>query len=111
MIPRHSDGGLILGGFLQPKDSRVQPDLSLRKDILNRVNVITRNAFTSINLDRDIVKDIVGFRPARKGGIRLERAGNVIHAYGLAGLGYLYAFGVAEKVCVLVQEITSTAKL
>ncbi|KAF7544309.1 hypothetical protein G7Z17_g10055 [Cylindrodendrum hubeiense] len=111
VIPRASDGGVILGGVTQPGDSRVQPDLDLRTDILKRVNSMTNGAFSWVDLKRDVVKDIVGFRPSRKGGIRVEREGNIVHAYGLSGLGYLYAFGIAEKVRDLVVNKPPSAKL
>lgn len=110
VIPRPSDGGVILGGVTQPGDKRVQPDLDLRADILRRVNTMTNRAFSWVDLKHDVVKDIVGFRPSRRGGIRVEREGNIIHAYGLSGLGYLYAFGVAEKVRDLMK-IRRSAKL
>ncbi|KAM5517509.1 FAD dependent oxidoreductase [Fusarium oxysporum f. sp. phaseoli] len=111
MIPRPSDGGVILGGFSQPGDRWIEPDPSLRRDILDRVNAMTKNAFLSIDLGRDVVRDIVVFRPARSSGIRPEREGHVIHAYGLFGLGYLYAFGVAERIRDLVGEMAPVAKL
>lgn len=98
VIPRPSDEHVILGGVTQPGDKRIQPDLDLRADILRRANTMTNGAFSWVDIKHDVVKDIVGFRPSRRGGIRVEREGNIIYAYGLSGLGYLYAFGVAEKV-------------
>ncbi|KAF4212387.1 hypothetical protein CNMCM8980_003907 [Aspergillus fumigatiaffinis] len=111
VIPRASDGGVILGGVLQPNDTRVLPDLSLRSDILSRVNAITNGAFSWVDPERDVANDIVGFRPSRKGGFRLERERNTIHAYGFGGLGYLYAFGIAGKVRDMVTDTTTKAKL
>lgn len=59
----------------------------------------------------DVVKDIVGRRPAREGGFRLQaetigvvgvdgnrRTGNVVHAYGMGGRGVELSWGVAEDV-------------
>lgn len=102
-IPRASDGGVILGGVSQPSNKQIQPDKSLRLDILKRVNSMTNGKFQWLDLEKH-GEDIVGFRPAREGGMRVEREGDVVHAYGVAGLGYLYAFGVAEKVRGLVEE-------
>jgi glycine/D-amino acid oxidase-like deaminating enzyme len=101
-IPRSSDGGIILGGVSQPSNTQTQPDRSLRPDILRRVNEMTNGKFDWVNLERH-GEDIVGFRPAREGGLRVEREGDVVHAYGVGGLGYLYAFGVAERVKELVE--------
>ncbi|KPM43757.1 hypothetical protein AK830_g2731 [Neonectria ditissima] len=111
VIPRASDGGVILGGVTQPGDSRVHPDLSLRSDILTRVNSTINGTFSTLDLNRDVVKDIVGFRPSRIGGIRVERVGNVVHAYGFSGLGYLFAFGAAKKVRDLILQTPVLAKL
>jgi hypothetical protein len=63
---------------------------------------MTNGKFDWVNLERH-GEDIVGFRPAREGGLRVEREGDVVHAYGVGGLGYLYAFGVAERVKELVE--------
>jgi D-amino-acid oxidase len=67
--------------------------------------------------------DIVGRRPTRHGGIRLEReevpAGSikglqddaarlVVHAYGLGGRGYELSWGVAEEVLELVKQRVSS---
>jgi hypothetical protein len=67
---------------------------------------MTGNSFDWVDLERDVVRDIVGFRPARTGGPRVERVGKIVHAYGVGGLGYLFAFGVAAKVGDLVQTAT-----
>lgn len=101
-IPRPSDGGVILGGVTQRENTSSIPDPGLRPDILTRVNELTNGRFKWVDLDRH-GRDIVGFRPAREGGLRCERVGDVVHAYGVGGLGYVYAFGVAEKVVGLVD--------
>lgn len=59
--------------------------------------------------DLRVIHDIVGRRPTRKGGMRLEKetvAGNkcVIHAYGLGGRGYELSWGVADRVAKLLTE-------
>jgi D-amino-acid oxidase len=101
-IPRASDGGIILGGVSQPSNTQTTPDRSLRSDILRRVNTMTNGRFEWVDLEKH-GEDIVGFRPARVDGLRVEREGDAVHAYGVGGLGYLYAFGVAEKVRSLVE--------
>lgn len=99
-IPRISAGGVILGGVSQVSNDTTV-DQGLKKDILRRVNRITGNAFDWVDVERD-VKDIVGFRPGRRGGIRVEREGDVVHAYGGGSLGYVYAFGMASRVRDLI---------
>lgn len=61
-----------------------------------------------------VVRDIVGRRPTRHGGPRIEaeeikpeedKAGKVVvHAYGLGGRGYELSWGVAEEVLELVEK-------
>ncbi|KAI7160241.1 hypothetical protein KC349_g3652 [Hortaea werneckii] len=100
-IPRQSSRGIVLGGVSEQHNVSPEVDPSTRLDIMKRVNRMTKGMFDWVNLEKDIRLDIVGFRPARHGGMRLEREGDVIHAYGVGGLGYLYAFGVAEQVKLL----------
>lgn len=103
VIPRAS-GGVILGGVSQPGNFAVDPDMALRTDILERVNSMTKGEFGWVDTDRDVSRDIVGFRPARKGGVRVEREGNIIHAYGAGSLGYVYSWGMANQVLGLVKN-------
>jgi glycine/D-amino acid oxidase-like deaminating enzyme len=102
-IPRPSDGGIILGGVSQRANTSIDPDLGLRPDILKRVNRMTDGRFDWVDLENP-GRDIVGFRPAREGGLRCVREGDVVHAYGVGGLGYVYAFGIAERVVDLVED-------
>ncbi|KAG2005313.1 hypothetical protein GB937_008856 [Aspergillus fischeri] len=101
-IPRMYSGGVIIGGVSQEGDTDERVNLATRTDILRRMNLVTRGRFGSVDLNKHVVKDLVGFRPSRKGGYRLEREGGVIHAYGFNTLGYTYSYGVALKVRELV---------
>ena len=103
-IPRMFTGGVIIGGIAEEGSTNVQVDQSLKRDILRRVNHITDDAFKDVDL-QNVLKDIVGFRPGRTGGVRVEREGNVIHAYGFGGSGYCYSVGVAEKVTSLIKSL------
>ncbi|KAG0650011.1 D-amino-acid oxidase [Hyphodiscus hymeniophilus] len=108
VIPRMGSGGVIMGGIKSDRlDAEV--DVELKNGILKRVNRITNGAFK--DLDVSSVTDIVGFRPGRKGGLRVEREGDIVHAYGVEGAGYIYSFGVAEKVRELIDIDTIKAKL
>lgn len=55
-----------------------------------------------------MLRDIVGIRPQREGGVRIEKevlgGQKVVHAYGVAGGGYIFSWGLARKVCHLVEE-------
>ncbi|KAI2864995.1 hypothetical protein CBS76997_10984 [Aspergillus niger] len=98
VIPRKPSGGVILGGVSQPGDTTIQVDQGLRKDILDRVNRISKGAFEWVDLSTDVDLDIVGLRPAREGGLFVERKGSVVHAYGAGAWGYVYSLGVAKRV-------------
>lgn len=100
VIPRPGSGGVIMGGIKSDRlDTEV--DQAMKRDIFRRVNRLTKGSFDGIDLDK--VTDVIGFRPGRKGGIRVERKGDVIHAYGLEGAGYIYSFGVAKRVKELLE--------
>jgi hypothetical protein len=83
LFPQLFNRGIILGGVNQPGNTACALDLEFRRDILaRRVNHPTTGEFGRVILIRiGIAKDIVSFRPARKGVIRVERVGNSIHAY------------------------------
>jgi glycine/D-amino acid oxidase-like deaminating enzyme len=100
VIPRMGSGGVIMGGIKSDRlDAEV--DVELKSDILRRANRITNGAFE--DLDVSSVTDIIGFRPGRKEGLRVEKEGDVVHAYGVEGAGYIYSFGVAERVRQLIE--------
>ncbi|KAL1875489.1 hypothetical protein VTK73DRAFT_10039 [Phialemonium thermophilum] len=105
VIPRMGSGGLVVGGVEDPGNMSTTVDQELRKDILRRANVLTRGNLESVSLSRDVIKDIVGFRPGHKKGRRIAREGNVVHAYGFAGAGYRYSLGASLQVVKLVDEI------
>jgi D-amino-acid oxidase len=58
----------------------------------------------------DVIRDIVGRRPTREGGMRLEVekvegepvGRKIVHAYGAGGRGYELSWGVAEEVVNMV---------
>lgn len=104
-IPRMYSGGVIIGGVSQEGGTDESVDLATRADILRRTNLITHDRFRSLDLNKHVMKDLVGLRRSRKGGYRLEREGSVVHAYGFNTLGYTYSYGVALKV----QELVAAA--
>ena len=106
-IPRMYTGCVVIGGVAQEGnlDRTVNPDT--RRDILRRVTHVCPETFGSTDLQTDVARDIVGFRPSRKGGYRLEREGNNVHAYGFGSLGYTYSYGVGLKVREIVDGIAA----
>ncbi|KAG7406332.1 hypothetical protein DER46DRAFT_671211 [Fusarium sp. MPI-SDFR-AT-0072] len=105
-IPRMYSGGVIVGGVSQPGNSDQKVDAEVRSDILRRMRLIMNDQYQDVDLDKHVMKDLVGLRPSREGGYRLEREDDVIHAYGFNTLGYTYSYGVALKVRDLVRAST-----
>ncbi|OHE93522.1 hypothetical protein CORC01_11208, partial [Colletotrichum orchidophilum] len=114
-VPRNFDGGTIVGGTKEPDNWDTEPSLEVREKLLKSF------AATYPQILRDwgeyrILKDVVGRRPTRKGGMRLEReeAGDkytIIHAYGLGGRGFEMSWGVAEGVLELLGEMKAMPRL
>jgi D-amino-acid oxidase len=51
--------------------------------------------------DATVLEARVGLRPARAGGPRVERVGDVIHCYGHGGAGVTLSWGCARRVVEL----------
>lgn len=112
-VPRGFGGGTVIGGTKEPDNWDPNPSLEIRNQLLDAF-AATYPAITSDGPFR-VLRDIVGRRPTRVGGLRLEReeasvnqsdkAVNkaIIHAYGLGGRGYELSWGVAEAVLALIQ--------
>lgn len=109
VIPRMFTNGAIIGGVSQPGSLDRKVDPPTRSDIIRRVQALTNGEIGPID-SKDIQKDIVAFRPGRKGGYRLEPEGQTIHAYGFAGLGYIFSYGVAMKVRELIDAVVQKEK-
>ncbi|KAA8652820.1 FAD-dependent oxidoreductase [Aspergillus tanneri] len=105
-IPRPLGGGTIIGGTKQPHNWDPNPSIETRKQLLS--NAAKWFPFTPESEGKfDVICDIVGRRPAREGGMRLEAekvVGDrfIVHAYGAGGRGYELSWGVAEDVVLLM---------
>ncbi|KAK1984634.1 FAD dependent oxidoreductase [Colletotrichum cereale] len=114
-VPRNFDGGTIIGGTKAPNDWDPEPSLRVRKKMLKDL-AGTYPRILEGGGEFRVLKDIVGRRPTRKGGMRLEReaAGDgriIVHAYGLGGRGFELSWGVAEGVVELLGEDQVKARL
>ncbi|KAJ3567145.1 hypothetical protein NPX13_g6874 [Xylaria arbuscula] len=101
-VPRSFEGGTVIGGTKIPNDWNPNPSLELREKLLSNF-AATYPDILGPEGKFTVIKDIVGRRPTRNGGMRLEREiaqSNkcIIHAYGLGGRGYELSWGVADKV-------------
>lgn len=131
VMQRGAAGGTVLGGCYQPGRWESQPDPELALRIMRRaVEMCPGMVEDAGNVDKtkegkkgvealSIVRHGVGLRPAREGGIRVEREkleGTwCVHQYGHGGAGYQSSFGSAERAVQLVEECieerTGSAKL
>ncbi|KAG5980718.1 hypothetical protein E4U55_003719 [Claviceps digitariae] len=128
LIPRSLHGGTIVGGTKQPGDWRPTPCQSTRTELLTKGLQLQPLAYNRSAApptpspplvlktmeDVRVLSDVVGRRPTRRGGMRLEmekratsEAPNlvVIHAYGAGGRGYEISWGVAEEVVEMAMPL------
>lgn len=120
VINRPFDGGCVLGGTKQIGDRDPVPREAEVQSIKDRARTLFPELFVKETengeKDIDIIKSYVGFRPARKGGSRveIEKIGSkaIAHAYGIGGMGYESSYGMAlHAVELLEATITSQSKL
>jgi len=105
IIPRPLDGGTVVGGVKEADDWTFHPREETRAAILRDVE---QYGLTNPK----VIRDIVGRRPTRRGGARVEvessPLGKVVHAYGVGGMGYEVSWGVARNVAELVAPLMSS---
>jgi D-amino-acid oxidase len=112
-VPRNFDGGTIIGGTKQPNDWSVEPSMAVREELVSKFVATYPAILPEGAKSLSVRADVVGRRPTRKGGIRLERETidvggkkrEVVHAYGLGGRGFELSWGVAGAVGKLVKEV------
>ncbi|KAL6915388.1 hypothetical protein FSHL1_006829 [Fusarium sambucinum] len=114
-IPRPLEGGTIIGGTKEPHNWDPYPSSETRQTLLsNAAKWFPFDSESSVSTtteksDRfDVITDIVGRRPAREGGLRLEmeqlKPGTVVHAYGVGGRGFELSWGIADEVVTLLDK-------
>lgn len=118
-IPRPLEGGTIIGGTKEPHNWNPHPSADTRQTLLSNAakwfpfesEAASPATTKKSKLDAsrfDVVRDIVGRRPAREGGLRLEmerlKPGIVVHAYGVGGRGFELSWGIAEEVVSLLRK-------
>lgn len=107
-VPRGFDGGTIIGGTKEPDNWDPNPSIEVRKELLRKF-AATYPQILDRNGNFTVMKDVVGRRPTRKGGMRVENETvdgdkRIIHAYGLGGRGYELSWGLADVVAQLLDE-------
>lgn len=107
ILPR-SDRTIVLGGFAEPHEW--ETDIDIHKHA--PVRAIWQRCLTFLPALRDAHIDLeqpvrVGLRPARPGGVRLEREPDLplIHNYGHGGAGVALSWGCAREAAALVDQV------
>ncbi|GAA5849676.1 hypothetical protein JCM9279_001976 [Rhodotorula babjevae] len=128
VIPRAS-GDVIIGGTREVDDWEGEPRPGTTRDILRRALEICPalahppHQSEPVDVATLVVCEVVGFRPTRAGGIRLEAETvrlavegkgeqgqdqgeelTVVHNYGHGGYGWQCAWGCAEEAARIVGE-------
>uniref|UniRef100_A0A8H7N8E9 FAD dependent oxidoreductase domain-containing protein n=1 Tax=Bionectria ochroleuca TaxID=29856 RepID=A0A8H7N8E9_BIOOC len=122
IIPRFFNGGTIIGGTKEPGNWQVEPRPSTREVLLaggkGLAPYATSDSSPLNEKDLRVITDVVGRRPTREGGVRIEleekqltdangqlRTGHVLHSYGAGGRGYEISWGVANEVSEVVKDL------
>lgn len=117
VIPRAS-GEVIIGGTREVDDWETQPRDATTQDIIRRALEICPSlarppaSTEPVDLESLITGKVVGFRPTRDAGIRLEaekvaldgKDEIVVHNYGHGGYGWQSMWGCAEEAARIVGE-------
>ncbi|CAH0047348.1 unnamed protein product [Clonostachys solani] len=126
IIPRFFNGGTIVGGTKEPGEWNSEASMSTREDLLKAGEKLMpycsspNTASISKTEAMRVIADVVGRRPTRQGGMRVEveekrvdkgatrlPSRRVIHAYGAGGRGFELSWGVANEVAQLASQLIS----
>ncbi|KAJ6482630.1 D-amino-acid oxidase, partial [Mycena sanguinolenta] len=112
MIPRQS-GDVVLGGTFQPDDWHPHPRPETVQLIKERCIQAFPELLPSAADQLDVIEECVGFRPTRKGSVRLEinslpvgdKVIPAVHNYGHGGAGYQSSWGSANFAVELLESV------
>jgi D-amino-acid oxidase len=97
VVPRRS--AIVVGGTAERGDDDVRPRPETTAAILRRATALVPELAGA-----RVLGQRVGLRPARAE-VRLERCGDVVHCYGHGGAGVTLAYGCAEDVVRLANQV------
>lgn len=118
-IPRPLNGGIILGGTKNQYCYQDTPVAEETEHLIQNTKSRFPHLFDRKTGELDILRINVGFRPARNGGVRLEKEDldtgtgkvSIVHCYGFGGSGVEMSWGAAEKTAELALSSSREAKL
>ncbi|RFU28604.1 hypothetical protein B7463_g7732, partial [Scytalidium lignicola] len=107
VIPRPLSGGVVLGGIKQRDNFSPDVNMDIARDEIARAHRLAPEIVPA-NPPEDSLSYIVGIRPSRDGGFRLESQNIgervVLSAYGFGGGGYAFSYGVADALTRMVEK-------
>lgn len=109
LIPRPLVGGTIVGVSKEIGDEEEKPRPETRKLLLEQ-SVQCFPDFVANVEDFEVIRDNVGRRPFREGGLRMEieevenGQKGIVNGYGAGGRGYELSWAIAERLVELVSE-------
>ena len=110
LIPRPQGGGTIVGGSKEVEDLETQARPQTRDKLLHDAAKNLQDFVDTVD-KFDVLKDNVGRRPWREGGLRIgidqiSPEHRIVHGYGAGGRGYELSWGAAERIVELVLQGT-----
>ncbi|KAL4746430.1 hypothetical protein BDW72DRAFT_35283 [Aspergillus terricola var. indicus] len=107
IIPRPLSQGVILGGVKQRDTLSPEVDMEIARDEIARAHRLAPEIVPS-NPPEESLSYIIGIRPSREGGFRLdsEEIGDrtILSAYGFGGGGYAFSYGIADALVKMVEK-------
>ncbi|RHZ53121.1 FAD-dependent oxidoreductase [Aspergillus thermomutatus] len=107
IIPRPLSEGVVLGGVKQQNNLSPEVDMDVVRDEIARAHRLAPEVVPT-NPPEESLSYIIGIRPSRQGGFRLdsEQLGQqtILSAYGFGGGGYAFSYGVAEWLVKTVEK-------
>ncbi|KAH3661636.1 hypothetical protein OGAPHI_006486 [Ogataea philodendri] len=110
VIPRAGYGTLLTGTYLYGDDStNFDPALTerIKARALRYAPELVSTSYMKNRPELVEVRQFVGIRPGREGGVNVSRDGWTIHNYGSAHSGYQNSYGLANAVIRLVETVRS----
>ncbi|KAF7712659.1 Uncharacterized protein PECH_002785 [Penicillium ucsense] len=107
IIPRPHSGGVVLGGVKQENDVSPEVDMDIARDVIARAHRLAPEMVPA-QPPKSALGHIVGIRPSRRGGFRLDTETRgprtILSAYEFGGGGYSFSYGVAEALVRMVEK-------
>ncbi|CAG8817171.1 26853_t:CDS:2, partial [Gigaspora margarita] len=111
-------GEVILGGTYEKHNNSTEPDLKEATAIVQRCLSTRSDLLPQDQTNLTIKRNGIGFRPCRKGGIRIEaewisseKFGKkvlICHNYGHGGYGFQSSYGAAQNVIEIINKSLSS---